>query len=346
MPAGPSDRFALYMRVMGRMRHCQGLIWIACTLWSCESTDSKPDGDEGARGNIVLRDEHNYHTTSSLTLPSVETASGTDLDICWDQIAKDIQCHDVAAQDDLDTVALLRFLHLSEKQVAAKLTSGQLDQSEVDGYLEYLTDHESTCAPLSAMTFFETPIDIEEEYVESDDHVYLLLFAEGTTPGVGARAMMFLLPTASSDNTTVEAESGCGTLEFSADLSGVKKLKVPAGGPWVIDWRDLTQDGQGNELAFEAIDGVLIGFYEGLTVSEVEAQILDLELIATSLWEIELDGGRTADLADARGRDGAGAFPGFERDEDGVWMLGLMCSTCQNPSPLLLAVLDPGAEEE
>ncbi|HMI93708.1 MAG TPA: hypothetical protein VK509_20180 [Polyangiales bacterium] len=326
---------------MQRPAGVMGLIGIACAAFSCESTDAGKDGDDGARGNIVLLDEHNYRTTSSLTLPTVETASGTDLDICWDKVEKDIQCHGVAAQEDLDTVALLRFLHLSKKEVEAKLTSGQLDQSEIDGYLEYLTDHEATCAPLSAMTFFETPIDIEEEYVESDDHVYLLLFAEGTTPGVGARVMMFLNPTSNSTNTEVSAESGCGALEFSADLSDVTKVEVPADGPWVIDWRDITEDGQGNEIVFEAIDGVLIGFYEGVTVAELEAQILDLELIATSLWEIELDGGRTADLADARGRDGAGRFPGFDRDKEGVWMLGLMCSTCQNPSPLLLAVIEP-----
>ena len=322
-----------------------GSIALACALFSCESTDGEKDGDDGARGNIVLLDEHNYRTTSSLTLPVIETASGTDLDICWDQVEKDIQCHDVSAQADLDTVALLRFLHLSKEEVEAKLTSGQLDQSEVDGYLEYLTDHESTCAPLSAMTFFETPIDIEEEYVESDDHKYLLLFAEGTTPGVGARTMVFLEPTANSTNTEVNAESGCGTLEFSAELSDVTNIEVPVDGPWVIDWRDLTEDGQGNEIVFEAIDGVLVGFYEGMTVTEIEEQMLDLELIATSLWEIDLDGGRTADLADARGRDGAGRFPGFEREEEGVWLLGLMCSTCQNPSPLLLGVIEPTAEK-
>lgn len=333
------------------MGHWQGLIWISSgvlggVLFSCESTDGGKDGDDEARGNIILRDEHNYHTTSSLSLPTVETASATDLHICWDAVEQDIQCHDLAAKADLDTVALLRFLHLSEEEVEAKLTSGQLDQSEVDGYVEYLTDHESTCASLSSMTFFETPIDLEEEYVESDDHVYLLLFAEGTTPGVGARTMMFLHPTEASTNTEVEAESGCGMLDFSATLSDAEEVEVPIDGPWLIDWRDLTVDGQGNEIAFEAIDGVLIGFYEGMTVEELEGQVLDLELLATSLWEIELEGGRTADLADARGRDGAGAFPGFDRGEEGVWLLGLMCSTCQNPSPLLLAVLDPVAGED
>jgi hypothetical protein len=216
--------------------------------------------------------------------------------------------------------------------------------SEVDGYLSYKTDHESTCAKLSSMTLLGTEVDVEEEYVASDDRTYLLLLTEGTTPGVGARSMIFLHPTENSTNTMVEAQPGCGFLEFSADLSTAEPVRISADGPWVIDWRDVTRDSLGNEIVFENIDGVLVGFFEGLTIADLEEQILDLELIATSLWEVELESGRKADLADARGRDGSGSFPGFDREEEGTWLLGLMCSVCQNPSPVVLAVLEPGDE--
>jgi hypothetical protein len=68
---------------------------------------------------------------------------------------------------------------------------------------------------------------------------------------------------------------------------------------------------------------------------------MDLELIATQLWEISLTtSGRTADLAKAKERTSGAVFPGFER-KDGVWALGLMCSACQNPAPVLLSVLEP-----
>ena len=319
---------------------------LALLLCSCESTDAMDEQDDGARGNVLLRDEHNYASTSSLTIPTIETAPAADLEICWPEAVSDIRCHDVEPRDDVDTVALLRFLHLSEADVEEKLTSGELPMSEVDGYLEYLTEGESTCAPLSAMTFFGTPIEIEKEYVESDDHTYLMLFANGTTPGVGARTMVFVKPTANSTNTRVDAPEGCGFLEFSADLASADALSIPEDGPWVVDWRDVTRDSQGNDLLYQSIDSVVVGFFAQMSVAEVEAQILDLELIATSLWEVELARGRTADLAEARGRDGSGAFPGFARDEDGVWLLGLMCSTCQNPSPLVLVVLEPSAGGE
>ena len=307
----------------------------------CESTDVSTEKDTGARGNVLLTDEHNYRSNSTLSIPTIETASGTDLDICWNAIERDLQCHEVSPVEDLDTVALLRFRRLTEEQVEKRLTAGQLAMSEVDGYLDYKTDHRETCAKLSAMTLFGTKIDIEEEYTESEDHTYLLMFAVGTTPGVGARAMTFVKPTSSSSNTKVEAESSCGYLEFEANLASAEPLAIPTDGPWVIDWRDVEKDSQGIDLAYEAIDGVLIGFYEGKTPEELQSDIFDLELNATKLWQLELKGGRTADLAKAKLRDGDARFPGFDADAEGTWMLGLTCSTCQNPAPLVLTVLEP-----
>jgi hypothetical protein len=321
------------------------LFCAALPLGGCGENGPEEDPDDAAGANIIIQDANNYQSQSSLSIPTVETASATDLDICWTDAVDDLQCHELDPQADVDNVALLRFLHLSEEEVEERLTAGQLAQSEVDGYLEFNTDHTSTCAKLSSMSFFGTAIDVEEEYMESSDHTYMLLFAEGTTPGVGARTMTFVRPTATSTNTTVAAPTGCGLLEFSADLSSAEALGVPAAGPWVIDWRNITSDGQGNPVVFENIDGVLIGFYEGMTAADLEAQIFDLELLATSLWEIELTGGRTADLAKAKERESGARFSGFERDEEGLWVLGLMCNTCQNPAPIVLATLQPGGED-
>src|SRR5688572_3113938 len=52
--------------------------------------------DEGPPSDAVsLADSNNYTSESSLSIPVVETASATDLDICWDGVVKDLQCHDV-----------------------------------------------------------------------------------------------------------------------------------------------------------------------------------------------------------------------------------------------------------
>ena len=122
--------------------------------------------------------------------------------------------------------------------------------------------------------------------------------------------MIFLNPTAASTNTKIDAPTGCGMLDFSADLASLTKLPVPAAGPWILDWRDITRDGQGSDVPFEKIDGVTIGFYAGMTVADLQARIFDIELIATTLWDIKLAGGRTADLVDGEGSGDRRRLPG------------------------------------
>jgi hypothetical protein len=295
-----------------------------------------------ARGNVLLADEHNYKTTASIDVPVVET-SATDLDICWTNVATDIQCHPVSATGDLDNVSLLRISHLTETSVETALAEGTLTQAQVAGYLEYRTDHVNTCAKLSQMSFVGTKIDVISEYVDDPKWTYLLLFSKGTTPGLGARAMTFIKPTAASTNTMVTAPSGCGLLDFSADLHTLTNLPVPTAGPWVVDWRDITHDSQGNPVPFERIDGVTVGFYAGMTPTDLEMKIFDIELIATNLWDLKLKSGRTADLALATDRASGAAFTGFDRAETGTWMLALTCSRCQTPAPILLTILAPTA---
>jgi hypothetical protein len=304
----------------------------------CGGSNSPP----AERGNVVLRDANNYQSTSSLSVPTVETAPATDLDICWSTAVTDIQCHPVMPVMDLDNVSLLR-LHLSETEVETRLTAGQLAQSEVDGYLDYRTDKVTTCMKLSQFSFFGTVIKVQEEYIESAERTYMLLFTKGTKPGVGARTMTFIRPTAQSTNTKVDAPTGCGMLQFSADLASAARVDIPAAGPWVVDWADVTRDGQGNPVVFEQMDGLVMGYYEGKTAADLEANIFDIELIATSLWDLRLLGGRKVDLAMAKDRMTGATFGGFEGRAPGVWMLGLTCSSCQNPAPIVLSILNPTA---
>ncbi len=311
---------------------------MAMVLGACGSA-ARPDGEP--RGNVLLGDENNYTTTAALSIPEVETAPATDVDVCWTQVVTDLQCHPLAATSDLDNLALLRISHLTKDQVEAQLAVGDLTQAQVAGYVEYNLDHTRTCAKLSQLSFFGTPIDVPSEYVESASYTYLVLLAKGTTPGVGARTMVFLTPTAASTNTTVDVPTGCGLLAFAADLSSLEKVPIATSGPWVVDWRDVTRDGVGNAVPFQRIDRLTIGFFAGMTVSEVEARIVDIENIATTLWDVPLSGDRTADLATAQERASGATFSGFEQADPGTWILAITCSRCQSPAPVVLTVLEP-----
>jgi hypothetical protein len=297
-------------------------------------------GGGSSGGPILLKDQNNYSSTGSLSIPTVETAAATDIDICWSNVVDDIQCHAVAPLTDLNTLSLLRLKNMTEEQVEARLSSGELEQREVNGYIEYRMNGTSTCAKLSQLSFFNTIITVEQEYLDNLNQQYLLLFATGTRSGVGARTMMFIKPNPASTVTSVEAPKGCGMLTFTANLMSLTKVKMPADPPWEIDWRELTRNGLGNSVLGTPIDSVMIGFYEGMSVADIQADFFDLELNATALWDVILKSGRTADLSKAVERGTNAPFTGFQRSAPGVWLLALMCSTCQNPAPVFLTVLD------
>jgi hypothetical protein len=326
---------------------------LASALAGCESTT----GDDGAppepAGDVKLKDANNYTSTSTLAPGEIVTASATDLHIDWSALTMDMQCHEMDPMTDIGKVALIRFRNLTKEEAAALLTAGELEMADIDGYIQYETKGLVTECELSDLSNLGTPVNIEDEYVAAEDKTYMLLWGTGERPGTGARTMTFLKPVVGEVNTDVIAAPGCAPdpdnpgemksiLEFSATLK--TPIEVPAG-KTTVDWRAITKDGLGNPLAFNNIDHVLLGFYADKTPEELQEQILDIELIATDLWETQHPGGFTTNLRSARHREADGKpgdfFPGFAGYPTGTWLLALTCSFCQNPAPLILAVLEP-----
>jgi len=310
-------------------------------LAACGSSGGSDAG--GATGNVVIKDENNYTATSSLTIPRVETAPGADLDICWPGITSDLLCHDVVPTTDINNVSFLQVLNFSEDQIATALGTGQ----SFTKYVVYRDHHvdagaASTCTKLSAMTLGQAAVDPALDYLPAAGKAYMLLFANGIVAGTGSRSMVFLEPTATSTNTTVTAPEGCGILDFKPDLVNRAPVSVPAAGPWKADWSQLAHDGLSNPVVYSSIDSLMVGYYEGLTVADLQARFFDIDRIATSLYKMPiLDGAKTADLSQAATLAGE-AFPGFGRTA-GVWALGLLCSSCQVPAPIAVAILAPAA---
>ncbi len=353
-------QFSGSLRSLRSSRHCFTAITalvVGSTLsFGCSS--SEDDGGSGPSGNVLVTDDNNYTVQSSLSVPTVQTAVG-DVEICWDGIDQDIQCHEVDAQTQINSLTFLRFDGMSKETVQERLASGNLTNTDIDVFFQYMTDGQSTCANLSDFSLFETtPLDVAQEYTESSELTYLVIFARGTTLGAGARSMVFIEPTSTSTNTMVDAGPGCGgdlVLDFDADVTSADPVQIPASGPWIVDWSEVTRDSQGQASPVGLIDSLLVGYFQGMTAADVQAQILDLEQIATTLWEVEFSKGtKSADLANAK-ESTAGpiietsptgpAFPGFV-ETDGVYLMALMCSTCQNPAPVVLSVIEPTGSGE
>ena len=333
-------------RVTTRAIRTAACFWIGVATVGCGNSDNSKGGGAQTTANIVLRDENNYTSTASLTLPIQDTAQASDIDICWTDVTKDLQCHTVNPPADIDNVSLVRFLGLSQSEVQKTLISGELNLKDVDKFFEFPTTHQSTCTILSTLKQIDlaTAINVQQDYVEGTDYVYALIVSHGTTPGVGSLSMTFLNPTSQSTGLTVNVpracdDNGVSMLDFHADLHSAAPIAVPVEGPWVIDWSKITHDSQGR--LFDSVDNLLMGFYQGKTVADLESHFFDVEIMATHLWQIDNlpTDKRTANLAYAQDSQGA-LFAGFQQ-QDGVWAIGLRCTTCQDPSPIFLAILDP-----
>ena len=322
-----------------RLVYCLSMLVPAAV--GCGGGNGNPDGGgTGPVGNVVMRDVNSYTSVSSLTIPVIETASGADLQVCWADIVKDILCHDVSATGDIDNVAFLQIPGFSRDVIQDRLAKGTLSPNDVAVYRELNTTGSSTCANLSSFKFGSTLMPATD-YVTAANKSYMMLFTTGTVQGSGARTMVFLDPVATSTNMNVAAPaSGCDILSFQADLSTPTPLAIPATGEWVVDWSQITKDSMGNAVNFQFIDSLMVGYYEGKTVADLQAMFKDIDRIATTLWTVDIlpKGRKYMDLHDAK-TDAGVAFPGFTGT--GVYAVALLCSSCQVPAPVALSILDP-----
>jgi hypothetical protein len=308
---------------------------------ACGSAAMEP----AARGNVLLADANNYTSVSTLEPPTVETAAGADLTVCWDGVQKDILCHDITATNGIDNVGFLSIPNMNQATVSQKLAAGQLSENYVKVYRDYHVSQTptSTCAQLSKFVLGSSTLAPATDYVESTSSTYMLLFATGTTPGTGARTMMFIKPTSTSTTTMVKAPDGCSTniLDFNATFGEPITIPKTDNTKWLVDWADVTKDSFKNPVPSSGIDRVIVGFYQNKSKADVEAGFLDIETSATALYEVPVTPGKKfVNLADAKLRGGTTAFPGFTQT-DGLWLVAVMCAKCQLPAPVVLSVLTP-----
>jgi len=309
-------------------------------LAACGS-NSTTDAGPTPVGNVVIKDVNNYKATSTLTIPKVQATPATDINICWDGISNDLQCHSLNVSSDINSVTFLQLTNFSEAKIQIALGTGQDFSKNVMMAGTHTIAAGETCAKLSSFSLYGGvgTINPALNYVAATDKTYMLLFSKGTTVGMGAKTMLFLEPTDGSQNATVNAQPGCNILDFKPDITSPQALSIPKNGPWVIDWSLLTEDGLGNTVNFSLIDSLEVGYHAGQTVADVQANFFDLETKATSLYEVEVPKGVTyVDLNSATRI--SGTVPDLSQTQ-GVWALALKCSTCQVPAPVALAILNP-----
>jgi hypothetical protein len=293
----------------------------------------------------MLKNENNYSSTSTLALTNVNTVSGQDIQICWGDLLKDLQCHDVAPATDVKNVSLVRLPKQTQTQANVTLISGNLSltKGDVDMYREHHTNGTETCTNLSTMNqIADGPaIVVAEDYVERSADTYVIIASNTVTPGIGARSMVFVTPKASGGETTVNIPNGCGLLDFKANMHTLTKVPVSKQGPWVVDWSQVSKDSENKDINLPESFDLILAFYENKSVTDIESDFFNVDRIATKLWRVTNITIGTTSKSLGLAQDAQGnLFTGFE-SLNGVWAVGLQCPGCQNPAPMFLTVLDP-----
>ncbi|HEU5076374.1 MAG TPA: hypothetical protein VFU02_19415 [Polyangiaceae bacterium] len=341
-------KFALnaYSLVMTSLRRITavsaGLTLLTTLLASCGSDPATEEGP--AEGTIAITDANTFTSSASLMAGSMMTAAaGANVSVCWGAPApEDLLCH----LETVKTLFLIRVAETNRDEILRLIVAGELDD-HIDGsplrYKNADADMDK-CATLAEFTDGDDPVQIDSEYFASTEYTYLLVYSAGVSAGgAGTVSMTFLEPGAGT--SSVQAPNGCGQLTYTVELETLTPVAVPAAGPWPIDWRGLTRTGDGREVPFTSIDRVMLAFYPGKTLPDLEMSIFDLEqLEGAKYWEIPLTGERNTDLSLAKERGTGAAFPGFTTaaaGATGTWMLALMCDTCASPAPIMLTVLTP-----
>jgi hypothetical protein len=322
------------------------LLSLALTVALLTACGSSGNPGGGAVGNVVLTDANNYSSTSMLNIPTIQTKPASDLTITWDGIMKDLLCHPATS---IDNVAFVKLPNKMQATLEHELAVGTFNTNEQSKYGEFHTAGKNgapaaTTVMLSQLAYggATTAIMPATDYVESATTLYLMLFAHGTTPAAGAQSMVFLQPTSASTNTTVTAPDACDSnvLDFQATLSTMP-ASIPTAGPWKVDWSQITKDSFGNKLDFSltVLDKVEVGFFQGKQPAEIQADFLNIEQDATSLYTYAVPAGQKyVDLMTTPTM--GGTFPGFA-DTSGTYAVAVLCSKCSVPAPVVFSILQP-----
>jgi hypothetical protein len=297
--------------------------------------------------SIKANERNNYSFWSKMALPAIKVKPKTELSFDWGSVTKDFIAHDVDAKNDLNMLMVL-FFQLPLQELEVRLNADSLTQSDlvIAPPLTLRTNGSDTTAKLFAFDLNGTYVEPERVllYFDADfyspaDHTYALAAATGTEVGLGIRILQTFQLDPSSSNTEVKLTDSSVKLEWLANLHDLTPTGIPKGDAAItLDWGDMTKNGLGADFDPTQITRALVGHYAGGS-GQLERDFLDIELIATDLYETRIDVGSTMDFSTMTRKSDGTSFPGI--DDAGTWLVALQCGVCRNPSPWYLSILKP-----
>ncbi len=294
--------------------------------------------------SLIANEANNYAFSSTLTLPSIAVAPNTELTFDWGGVTASLIDHPIDAKKDLNSISILMW-DLSLADLQTKLNADSLGQRDLTVVpLTITTDGSATSAKLFTFTLNGGAVDsatilgyFDATHYPPENHTYTMMAATGTVTGQGVKMIQSFQLDPNSTNTMVTMTSNSTLLDFTADLSHLTPTGVPAGEPAItLNWSQMTKNALGNDFILTNITSAFVGHYTQ-SLSDLQGNdFLDLDLIATELYQGGIDTGTVADFSTLQDDSGK-SFPGI--DSTGTWLVGLQCGACHNPAPWYLTVL-------
>ncbi|MBN2576484.1 MAG: hypothetical protein JXP73_18115 [Deltaproteobacteria bacterium] len=297
--------------------------------------------------SVKANERNNYSSWSKMTLPVIKVKPETELSFDWGSVTKDFIAHDVDAKNDLNMLMVL-FFQLPLPDLEVKLNADSLTQNDlvIAPPLTLRTNGTDTTAKLFSFDLNGAYVEPERIllYFDADfyppaEYTYALAAATGIEVGLGIRILQTFQLDPSSSNTDVKLTDSSVKLEWTANLHDLAPTGIPKGEPAItLDWGDMTQNGLGADFDPTQITRALVAHYTQGS-GELEKEFLDIELIATELYEAEIEAGSAVDFSTMTRKSDGASFPGI--DDTGTWLVALQCGVCRNPSPWYLSILKP-----
>lgn len=291
---------------------------------------------------------NNYTFTSELGLSVQQVQPNTLLDFDWGQLTTSFLDQPVDPTIDLEKIDVVKF-RLTPEEFAQKLNSHADDINSGAIGLSYYQTAGETTANLVDFTSFGSEVSAEVVLPLLDPELeppatttYAMMASTSEDIGVGVQMIqLFQLDEASTQTTVTLTDSSAALTSWSADLETLTPTLVPAANPHIVfDWSDIPTTSFGTEFETTKISEVLIARY-AKTLQELETEFLHVEEIAEELYRAEVPAGTSVDLATLTDEAG-NTFPGI--GGEGIWLVGLLCPICLNPTPWYISVVQACVE--
>lgn len=292
-------------------------------------------------------ENNNYSTWSKMTLPIIKVKPSSDLSFDWGSVTRDFITHDLDPRADLDMTMVL-FFQLPLAELETKLNADSLTQNDlvISPPLTLRTNGSDTSAKLFDFDLNGVEVTPEQvmKYFDADfyspaNYTYALAGATGVEVGQGIRVIQAFQLDPTSSNTEVKITDASTKLDWTANLHDLTPTGIPKGEAAVtLDWGDMTKTGFGTAFDPTQITRAIVGHYAQGS-GQLEQDFLDIELIATELYETTVESGTTVDFSMMTRKSDGRSFSGI--DDTGTWLVALQCGVCRNPSPWYLSILKP-----